>query len=133
MRLVIVALVLAGCGCGSDAVVGDGGADLSVPLGADLSDCPNFNPSSGAGGGGACSTPDQYCNYFEAYCHCNVGSHTWYCCDDGVRRLCPTTPPSGPDCCRAFDPQCSYACVGGMATVCSCTDDAWHCTTQACD
>ncbi len=133
MRMAIVALVLALAGCGSDAVAGDGGADLSVPTGADLSDCPAYNPSSGAGAGGACTTPDRYCNYFEAYCHCNVGSHTWYCCDDGVRQPCPQTPPSGPDCCRAFDAQCSYACVGGVATVCSCTDDAWHCTTMACD
>jgi hypothetical protein len=138
MKLSLV-LTLAIVGC---SPVDDSGpdssaaADLSVAdssAAPDLSDCPSYNPSSGAGAGGSCSRPDAYCSYFEAYCHCNLATSTWYCCDDGVRQQCPSAPPSGPDCCRAYPASCSYACVGGVATVCSCSDDRWQCSTEPCD
>ena len=117
---VLVALLV---GCGSD----DDGAP-------DMSECPDYNTSSGAGSGGACTNVGEYCGYFEAYCHCNGATHTWYCCTAGVPLPCPTQPPSGNDCCRAYQPlQCSYACSGGRATYCTCSDDRWQCSTVPCD
>lgn len=125
MRLALVALLVVGCNSSDHS---DGGI---VP---DLGECPNYNTSSGAGAGGACNNPDDYCLYFEAYCHCNVATRTWYCCTSGVPVACPAQPPSGPDCCRAYQQQpCRYACAGGMATVCSCSDDRWQCSTVPCD
>ena len=133
MRLGIIALALGIAGCGSDDGSSvDLGRDLSVPIHDlaiprhDLVQCPPH--------GSACSMPDAICNGFEIYCHCGVASHTWYCCDASGTRSCPQTPPSGPDCCLDYAPsQCSFACNGGVTTVCSCTDDAWHCTTMPCD
>ena len=125
-----LALALAVVGC---SPVDHSAADLSAAPDQSVSDCPSYNPSSGAGAGGTCSRPDAYCLYFEAYCHCNLSTSTWYCCDDGVRQQCPGAPPSGPGCCRAYPASCSYACVGGVATVCSCSDDRWLCSTVPCD
>ncbi len=133
MRHALLALVLAVAACGSDAGSSvDLGRDLSAPI-ADLAtprqDLTNCPPNASA-----CSVPDATCYGFETYCHCGVASHKWYCCDATGSRPCPTTLPSGPDCCADFaQPLCSYACVGGVATMCSCTDDAWHCTTMPCD
>jgi hypothetical protein len=136
MRAALVAIALIASACGSD--VHDGAdVDLAVvDLGSPdfaVSDCPKGTSMGAPGGGGACAQPDELCGYNESYCHCNVQSHTWYCCWDGVRQRCPAQPPSGPDCCQAYDAQCAYACTGGVATVCRCTDDRWQCTTMPCD
>lgn len=137
MRLTLIALALLSA-CGSDfgASADLAVSDLSVGdlAAADLaSDCPAVAPGA-VGNFGPCTRPDAYCGFFEESCHCNVQSQSWYCCWTGQRQLCPATPPSGPDCCVTYVPdQCSYACTGGVATVCNCTDDAWHCTTMPCD
>jgi hypothetical protein len=132
MRLAIVALLLAVAGCGTDAVVGDGGADLSVPI-RDLSMLPR--PDLGCPpGGSACSVPSADCYGFEIACHCSATSHTWFCCDDSGLAPCPQTPPSEHGCCDGYPALgCSYACTGGVATACTCTADGWHCTTMPCD
>jgi hypothetical protein len=124
----VLALVAVAC-----SAADEGPADLSATADLPVSDCPSFNPSSGAGAGGSCARPDAYCLYFEAYCHCNLSTSTWYCCGDGAPQQCPSAPPSGPDCCRAYPSSCSYACVGGVATVCSCSDDRWQCAEMSCD
>jgi hypothetical protein len=141
IRSALLAIALAAAACGSDVRDSDdlGAADLAVGDLASfdlvVTDCPPATSMGGPeGAGGTCAQPDEYCYYFESYCHCNVQSHSWYCCSDGQRRLCPVQPPSGPDCCQAyFASQCSYACTAGVTTLCNCTDDAWHCTTMPCD
>ena len=131
MRTSLLAITIVLAGCSTTNHSGDdmnGAADIAV------SDCPDYNPSSGAGAGGSCAKPDEICLYFEAYCHCNLQSHTWYCCDNGAPQQCPSLPPSGTDCCRAYNKMpCTYGCVGGVATSCTCSDDRWSCTTSACD
>jgi len=140
MRPTLLALALAAVACGSD--VGDGSDGGALDLGvADLAapdlvvtDCPPGTSMGGPEGvGGTCAQPDEYCYYFESYCHCNVQSHSWYCCWDGVPERCPPAPPSGYDCCRAYPTLCDYGCVGGVATSCTCADDRWQCSTVPCD
>jgi hypothetical protein len=126
--LLALTIVLAGC-----STTDHSGGDMIAAVDLAVSDCPDYRPSSGAGGGGSCSRPDATCLYFEAYCHCNTRSSTWYCCSDGARQLCPPLPPSGDDCCRAYLTACTYGCVGGIATSCTCSDDRWQCTSSACD
>lgn len=133
MRHALLALALAVAACGSDAGSSvDLGADLSAPIPdisirrPDLGPCP-------PPGDGACNSGD-YCYGFENYCFCTVASHTLRCCeDDGQVLPCPATPPPDNDCCFVYHPVCSYACSGGVATMCKCTQDGWQCTTMPCD